>query len=72
MQCIELLIGQYLGALRPNRIEILLKIIENFKVYSGDNNINYMSCDMLWKIGDYLNNLEIREDSLETSKNTLK
>jgi hypothetical protein len=50
---------------------MLLKIIENFKVYSGDNNINYMSCDMLWKIGDYLNNLEINDAANET-KNSLK
>ncbi|KAL4506824.1 hypothetical protein ABPG72_001245 [Tetrahymena utriculariae] len=54
IKCIELLVNQYLSNLHHSKLSTLLMIIENFKKYSNDNNINYLSCDMLWHIGDHI------------------
>jgi len=43
-------------------LKTLKKIQVFFKIkikYLADNNINYLSCDMFWNIGDYLSKSQI-------------
>lgn len=54
LACAEYIINQFLSNINPQQLTKLFDIIDNFKRFSNEPNINFQICNMLWNLGDFI------------------